>query len=93
MRVILDTNVIVSGLNFPGHGAPCSQLGAQRNGLGCTCLLNILEEVAGVLVHKFGWTAERSSQSLGALRNAAIIIEPQRLPEVIERDHADNRNP
>ena len=33
--------------------------------------------------------AERSSQALRAL-DAATVIEPQRLPEVIEGDHADN---
>ena len=51
----------------------------------------IVEEVAGVLVRKFGWDEEHSSQALRMLGDAATIIEPQRLPEVIECDHADNR--
>ena len=51
----------------------------------------IPEELAGVLVRKFDWTEERSSRALRALGNAATVIEPQRLPQVIEGDHAYNR--
>ena len=32
-----------------------------------------------------------SVQALTTLRNASTVIDPQRLPEVIEGDHADNR--
>ena len=44
-----------------------------------------------MLVRKFDWTEERSSRALRALGNAATVIEPQRLPQVIEGDHAYNR--
>ena len=55
MRVVLDTNVIVSGLNFPGNERLVLEL------------------------------------ALRALGDAATVIEPLRLPGVIEDDHADNR--
>ena len=44
-----------------------------------------------MLGRKFGWTEERSSQALRTLGDAATVIEPLRLPGVIEDDHADNR--
>ena len=50
----------------------------------------ILEEVAGVLGRKSCWAEGHSVQALTTLRNAATVIDPQRLPEVIEGDHADN---
>ena len=42
-----------------------------------------------MLGRKFDWTEERSSQALRALGDAATVIDPQRLPEVIEGGHAD----
>jgi putative PIN family toxin of toxin-antitoxin system len=90
MRVILDTNVIVSGLNFPGNERLVLEL--ARRGRFDLCLSPfILEEVAGVLAHKFGWDDERLSKALQMLRDAATIIEPQRRPSVIEGNQADNR--
>ncbi len=90
MRVVLDTNVIVSGLNFPGNERLVLEL-ALRGRFELYVSTFILEEAAGVLARKFDWDAERSSQALSALGNAATVIYPRRLPEVIEGSHADNR--
>ena len=90
MRVVLDTNVIVSGLNFPGNERLILELALR--GRFELCLSSfILAEVAGVLARKFDWTEERSSQALRALGDAATIVEPRRIPEVIKGGHADNR--
>ena len=90
MRVVLDTNVIVSGLNFPGNERLVLEL-ALRGRFEFYLSTFILEETAGVLTRKFDWDAERSSQALRALGNAATVIYPRRLPEVIEGGHPDNR--
>ena len=90
MRVVLDTNVIVSGLNFPGNERLVLEL-ALRGRFELYVSTFILEEAAGVLGRKFDWDAERSSQALRALGNAATVIYPRRLPEVFEGGHADNR--
>ena len=90
MRVVLDTNVIVSGLNFPGNERLVLDL--ARRGRFELCLSPfILQEVAGVLSRKFGWSEERSTQAVRMLRDAAIVIEPSRVPEVVESNKADNR--
>ena len=90
MRVVLDTNVIVSGLNFRGNERLVLEL-ALRGRFELYLSPFILEEVAGVLGRKFDWTEERSTQALRALGDAATVIDPRRLPEVIESGHADNR--
>ena len=90
MRVVLDTNVIVSGLNFPGNERLVLEL-ALRGRFELYLSTFILEEAAGVLTRKFDWDEERSSQALRALGNASTVIYPRRLPEVIEGGHADNR--
>ena len=90
MRVVLDTNVIVSGLNFPGNERMVLEL-ALRGRYEFYLSVFILEEVAGVLTGKFGWDQEPTVQAIRVLENAAAIIEPPPLPEVIEGGHADNR--
>ncbi len=90
MRVVLDTNVIVSGLNFPGNERQVLEL-ALRGRFELCLSAFILDEVSGVLERKFGWTEEQSAQAINALRNAASIIEPQQRPDVIPDGHPDNR--
>ena len=90
MRVVIDTNVTVSGLNFPGNERFVLEL-ALRGRFELYVSTFILEEAAGVLGRKFDWDGERSSQALRALGNAATVIYPRRLPEEIEGGHADNR--
>ena len=90
MRVVLDTNVIVSGLNFPGNERMALEL-ALRGRFELFLSWFILGEVSGVLTRKFGWDQERAVRAVGALQNAATIVEPPRLEEVIEGGHAGNR--
>ena len=90
MRVVQDTNVIISALNFPGNERLVLEL-ALRGRFELFLSLSILDEVAGVLVRKFGWEQERTARAISVLRNAAIVIEPPRLAEVIEGGHPDNR--
>ena len=97
MRVVLDTNVIISALNFPGNERFVLEL-ALRGRFEFYLSLFILEAAAGVLVRKSGWDEERTAQAIRVIENAAIVIEPLvseplRLPEVIEGGHADNRVP
>ena len=90
MRVVLDTNVVVSGLNFPGNERLVLEL-ALRGRFELYLSPFILEEVAGVLGRKFGWDEDRVSEACRTLEKAASVIEPRRLPDVIEANEADNR--
>ena len=90
MRVVLDTNVIVSGLNFPGNERLVLEL-ALRGRFELCLSAFILQEAAGVLIRKLDWDEERTAQALRTLEDAAAVVEPLRLPEVIEGGHADNR--
>ena len=90
MKVVLDTNVIISALNFPGSERLVLEL-SLRGRFEFYLSRFILEEVAGVLRRKFGWNEERMAQALNVLENSATVIEPPRLAEVIEGGHADNR--
>jgi len=90
MRVVVDTNVIISALNFPGNGRMVLEL-ALRGRFELVLSWFILGEVAGVLTRKFGWEDELTAQVIRVIENAATVMEPPRLEEVIESGHPDNR--
>ncbi len=90
MRVVLDTNVIVSGLNFPGNERVALDL-ALRGRYELYLSSFILDAVAGVLVWKFGWSEELTSEAIRVLRISATVVEPVMRLQVVEGDHADNR--
>ena len=90
MRVVLDTNVIVSALNFPGNERLVLEL-ALRGRFEFYLSPFILEEVAGVLTRKFDWDGDRTDFMIRGIENAATVIDPPRLPEMIEGGHPDNR--
>ncbi len=90
MRVVLDANVIVSGLNFPGNERMALEL-ALRGRFELFLSWFILGEVSGLLARKFGWDQERAIRAVSALQNAATVVEPPRLAKEIESGHPDNR--
>ncbi len=90
MRVVLDTNVIVSGLNFSGNEQRVLQLAARRR-YDLYLSTFILQEVSGVLARKFNWAQERTSQAIRLLSSAATVIKPRRILPVIQTNPADNR--
>ena len=90
MRVVLDTNVIVSGLNFPGNERLVLDL-ARRGRYALVLSPFVLHEVRGVLVRKFGWEETISDRAIAMLRNSATIVEPRQVPQVIENNEGDNR--
>ncbi len=90
VRVVLDTNVIVSGLNFSGNERYILNLG--RGGEIQVFLSPfILQEAEGVLQRKFSWTASEAEAASRAIRSWATIVEPRMRVSVIQREEADNR--
>ena len=44
-----------------------------------------------MLERKFGWKGEPLDRVLATLRNRATLLDPDRVPQVIEGNEADNR--
>ena len=89
MRVVLDTNVIVSGLNFPGNERLVLDL-ALGGRFDLYLSSFILEEIDGVLVRKFGWPQEHCAETRTMLAEAATVIEPRRSRASITGNRADD---
>ena len=75
MRVVLDTNVIVSGLNYHGNEARLLDH-ALAGEFDLYVSPFILEEVTRVLPRKFGWDNQSIAAALATLLDVATIVEP-----------------
>jgi putative PIN family toxin of toxin-antitoxin system len=90
MRVVFDTSVIVSGLNFHGNEQRVQRL-ADRGRFELYPSQFIFQEVSGVLARKFNWSQERIAQAIRMLNDSATVVEPRRRLPIIRTNQADNR--
>jgi len=89
-RVVADTNVYVSALNFSGTADEVLALG--RAGLiEIYVSAAILDEITGVLARKFSWSAPRIREAKQAIANFTSRVRPTQPVHVIHEDEADNR--
>ncbi|MBV9154725.1 MAG: putative toxin-antitoxin system toxin component, PIN family [Acidobacteriaceae bacterium] len=90
-RVTAESNIIVSGLNFPGNARQL--LASAEAGAIRLCVSPaILEEVAEVLQReKFGWSAAEAQEAIDWISQIADVVEPKQTVDVIKSDPDDNR--
>ncbi len=83
LRVVLDTNVIISALNFGGKPKDVLEM-ARKNLIANITSPFILDEVRAVLTGKFSWPLEQLPwKSCKALREVSQVIDPQETLSVI----------
>ena len=91
LRVTLDTNVLISGLNFMG-GEPFQFLEPAREGrIDLRLSAAILAEMEDVLRRKFDWTSERTAEGRRRVLAMARTVRLAVKLDVIGEDPADNR--
>jgi len=92
LRVVLDTNVLVSGLAYP-DGVPGRIVAVWRRGsLDVVLSLHLLDEVRRVLPrlnHRLKWRKADFADFVDLLAIQAELVEPQELPEGTARDATD----
>ena len=90
MKVVFDTNILVSALVFPGGRADSAlrRIIEQRDQL----LLSrpILDELLGILARKFSRDAEELAHFAVFLSDLSILVKPRRKIAVLA-DEPDNR--
>jgi putative PIN family toxin of toxin-antitoxin system len=95
MRVVLDTNVIVSSFLAP-LGAPARLVAVWRTGafelIISSALLAELTHTLNYprLQRRHGFTPERVTAEVLALRDIATVIEPEDVPAVVQADPDDD---
>lgn len=91
MRVVPDTNVLVSALIFPGGSPEAVYRLALEGKIELVTSLPLLAELGRVLSDKFGWQPERAEEAVAQLVRLAEIVDPQEALTEIEADPTDNR--
>ena len=90
MRIVADTNVIVSALIF--GGIPQRVLDLAAAGIVVLCYsAPIQEEVERVLEQKFGWKSNDGHQRVRSLLSWGIRVHPEVSLAVIKDDPDDDR--
>jgi putative PIN family toxin of toxin-antitoxin system len=90
VRIVADTNVYISALNFGGSSEEVLAH-AKARAVQLFVSPSILKEVEGVLVHKFEWSTARARQATDAIQEFADLVQPQEAIAVIPEDEPDNR--
>jgi uncharacterized protein len=91
VKVVLDTNVLVSALIFPG-GLPEQIYGLALEGeIDLVTSSPLLVELARVLAVKFGWARSRIDRALTQVLRVADLVDPTATINEVRADPADNR--
>ena len=89
LKAVLDTNIIISGLNFSGSPAQVLELVA-KGVIQNVISQDILNEVEGVLRQKFLWDQEKDQDATGWLRLVSEFVQPQEKISAVSYE-PDNR--
>ncbi len=90
VRVVADTNIYISALNFAGTADEVLALG-RAGVIALFISPPILAEIEGVLHRKFRWTAPRVREAARAIRSLAALVHPAESVNVVLQDEPDNR--
>jgi uncharacterized protein len=89
-RVVIDTNVIVSGLNFSGNERQVLELGREEK-IEVYLSSYIVAEVERILQNKFVWQPSRIEEAVANVYHWVRMIEPTSSVGGIQRKDSDNR--
>lgn len=90
MKVVFDTNVLVSALVFPGGRGEAALLRIVEERDRLLLSKRILDELLGVLARKFSRDPEELARTAVFLCDLATLVNPRRRLRVM-RDDPDNR--
>jgi len=91
VKVVADTNILVSALIFPGGPPEGFYRLALEGRITLVTSPPLLAELGRVLTEKFGWQGGRTEEALEQLIRLAEIVHPDQVITDIEADPADNR--
>ncbi|MDW8003029.1 MAG: putative toxin-antitoxin system toxin component, PIN family [Deltaproteobacteria bacterium] len=89
-RVVLDTNVYVAGITFPGLSREVLELMLKEK-IEVYISQFIIEEIRRVLKDKFGWADKPLNRFLELIRRKAITVHPTITISLITQKTDDNR--
>ena len=91
MRVVLDTNVLVSAFVFPGGPPEAVYRRALSGELTIVVSRPLLAELGRVLVDKFDWSPTYAEEVVAQLIRIGELVDPREAVDDIVDDPDDNR--
>ncbi len=90
MKVVFDTNILVSALVFPGGRGEAALRRIIEEEDRLVISKPILDELLGILARKFSRNAEELAHVAVFLSDLALYVKPRRKLQVV-KDEPDNR--
>ncbi|MBA7619287.1 hypothetical protein ES703_26625 [subsurface metagenome] len=90
VKVVVDTNVLVSATLFGGNPEKILD-SAEEGRIEILISLPILEEFMEVLQEKFGFSSSMAELAASGIREISTLITPTQRLSVIKEEEADNR--
>lgn len=91
MRVVLDTNLLISAFVFPGGAPELVYRAAIQHRIQLVSSPPLLAEFGRVLSEKFDWENALVEEAVAQLVRIGTIVRPQERISVIGDDPADDR--
>jgi len=91
LRVVLDTNILVSAFVFPGGIPEAIFRLAVEEQINVISSGPLLAEFGRVLSEKFEWELARVAEALTQVAETATVVDPQERVRVVHEDPADDR--
>jgi uncharacterized protein len=91
MRVVADTNVLVSALIFPGGAPEAVYRLALEGKIDLVTSRPLLAELGRILGEKFAWQPDRVEEAVAQVVRLAEVVTPTESVADIVEDEADNR--
>ncbi len=91
MKVVLDTNVIISGVLFPGGAPDRIVRAALTKRIDHATSPDLLTEVRRIFEKKFALPKKRVDELIRLLAESGELVYPTERIDVVKADPADNR--
>jgi putative PIN family toxin of toxin-antitoxin system len=91
MRLVLDTNVLLSALAFPGSKPDQVLQRVRRGNVELFLSPFILAELERVLHDKFRFTRRQTDERVNVIRRMATLVEPTERVALVAAKDDDNR--
>jgi putative PIN family toxin of toxin-antitoxin system len=91
VRVVLDTNILISAFVFPGGAPELLYRAALERRITLITSPTLLAEFGRELSEKFGWDPSRVQEAVAQVARIGDVVRPDETVHVIEDDPADDR--
>jgi len=91
LRVVLDTNILVSAFNFPGGVPEAVFRLALEDRIELVTSPPLLAELGRVLAEKFEWEPSRVEEAVAQVAETGIVVHPTQEVRVVKDDPTDDR--